>query len=82
MNKLREIRQSKKISQWSLAQKSKVHQSRISLTENDLIEPTEQEKKNVAEALGVPVNEIFGEVDSTAVSEKDNQRKKAVLRQK
>jgi transcriptional regulator with XRE-family HTH domain len=59
MNNLREIRKSKGISQWSLAQRSKVHQSRISLAENGLVELTREEKKRLTDALGVDATEIL-----------------------
>jgi hypothetical protein len=36
-----------------------IHQSKLSLAENDLIELAEHEKKKLARALGVSVNEIW-----------------------
>lgn len=71
MNQFKEIRQSKSMSQWSLAQRSKVHQSRISLAENGLIELNEDERRRLAEALGVTVSEIFGK-EKTSVGSKKN----------
>lgn len=61
MNKLKEIRFLKGISQWRLAYLSRVHQSRISLSENDLIDLTVDEKKRLAEALCVVPKELFGD---------------------
>jgi DNA-binding XRE family transcriptional regulator len=60
MNKLREIRKTKGISQWRLAYDARVFQSKISLCENGLIEFDEEEKKRIAEALRAPIKEIFG----------------------
>ena len=37
-----------------------IHQSKISMIENGLIEPREDEKKRLAKALGVRVEEIWG----------------------
>lgn len=67
MSGLKDIRiKVKEMSQWKLAQESKVHQSRISLIENGLVEATEDEKKKLAKALNVPVSEIFPEVEVNA----------------
>lgn len=67
MNHLRKFRKEKVISQWRLARDSKVHQSRLSLSENDLVELTGAEKERVASILFPEkrvehaVAEIFGE---------------------
>ena len=60
MNRLHETRFFKNVSQHKLALLAGVHQSRISLIENGLIEPREDEKKRLAKALGVRVEEIWG----------------------
>jgi lambda repressor-like predicted transcriptional regulator len=36
-----------------------IHQSKLSMAENDLIDLTEGEKKKLAKALGASVNEIW-----------------------
>ena len=59
MNKLREIRVLKRITQFQLRLASGIHQSKISLIENGLIESTEDEKKRIAKALGVEVEKIW-----------------------
>jgi len=59
MRQLKEIRFFKKINQHQLALLSQVHQSRISLIENGLVEPTEDEKKKIAKALGVEVEMLW-----------------------
>jgi len=61
MNCLKETRFFKGISQHKLAFLAQVHQSRISLIENNLIEPHDDEKKRLAKALGVQVGEIWGD---------------------
>jgi transcriptional regulator with XRE-family HTH domain len=65
MNKLREIRFYKRISQFKLAALSRVHQSKISLIENDLIDLNRDEKERIAEALGMTLEEIFGDKKSS-----------------
>ena len=57
MMDLREARYVKRLSQWKLALKSKVHQSRISLIENG--HPSkEYEKERLAKAMGLEINDI------------------------
>jgi transcriptional regulator with XRE-family HTH domain len=63
MNHLREVRFKKRLNQYRLALLTQVHQSRISLIENDLIEPRDYEKKKLAEALGVKSEDLFPEDD-------------------
>lgn len=63
MNRLKEIRFFKNVSQYELAKKADVHQSRISLIENDLSAPRSHEIKKIAEALGVKEDEIWGEAE-------------------
>ena len=59
-NKLREFRSiPDKISQWNLALKSDVRQSRISLIENCLVKPTARERIRLAEALKKNIDEVF-----------------------
>lgn len=53
MNPLRVLRKEKGLSEWKLAKISQVKQSRISLIENDLLLPTNLERKKLGEALGV-----------------------------
>lgn len=58
-NKLREFRIMPHISQYELALRSGVYQSRISLIENFLVKPTTHEKTKLAQALNQQENEIF-----------------------
>lgn len=59
-NKLREFRSiPDKVSQWNLALKSDVRQSRISLIENCLVKPTVRERIRLAEALHKDIDEVF-----------------------
>ncbi|MBW1853311.1 MAG: helix-turn-helix transcriptional regulator [Deltaproteobacteria bacterium] len=59
MNKLKEVRFFEGVSQPLLALKTAIQQSRISLIENELVTPREEEKKKIAEALEVKVRDIF-----------------------
>lgn len=59
MNKPREIRVTKRITQFQLRLLTGIHQSKISMIENGLVEPTEDEKKKIAKALGVGTEEIW-----------------------
>ena len=58
-SKLRITRILKHTSQYALAIISGVFQPRISLIENDLAKPTEEEMKKLAKSLGVKVEYIF-----------------------
>jgi transcriptional regulator with XRE-family HTH domain len=58
-NKLREARVVKRIIQFQLRIATGIHQSKISMIENGLIEPRDDEKKKLAKALGVAPQEIF-----------------------
>jgi transcriptional regulator with XRE-family HTH domain len=64
MNHLREIRVSKRVTQFQLRLSTGIHQSKISLIENGLLEPRKDEKKKLAEALGVNVKEVWGANDA------------------
>ena len=59
MNRLREVRFFKRVTQPLLALKTGIQQSRISLIENELVIPREDEKQKIAEALGTTVQNIF-----------------------
>ena len=60
MNRLREKRVIKRITQFQLRIATGIHQSKISMIENGLIEAREDEKKRLAKALGVRTEEIWG----------------------
>jgi len=60
MNRLRETRAKKRMTQFHLRLATGIHQSKISMIENELIEPNEWEKKKIANALGVIAEEIWG----------------------
>lgn len=59
MNKLREIRVVKRVTQFQLRISTGIQQSKISMIENDLVSPTEDEKKRLARVLGVKVQDIW-----------------------
>jgi len=60
-SKLYRTRVLQRVSQYVIALKTGIQQSRISLIENALIQPKEEEKKKIAKALGVPVQDLFDE---------------------
>jgi transcriptional regulator with XRE-family HTH domain len=59
MNRLRKIRFLEDVTQPLLSFITGIQQSRISLIENGLIIPTEEEKKLIAKALHHKVEKIF-----------------------
>jgi DNA-binding XRE family transcriptional regulator len=59
MNKMREVRARIRISQFRLALETGIVQSKISLIENGLVQPSTEEKLKFAKALEVPVEELF-----------------------
>ena len=48
----------RRMTQWDLKKKTRIHQSKISLFENNYISPTNKEKNLIAKALGYEVDEI------------------------
>jgi transcriptional regulator with XRE-family HTH domain len=65
MNNLRNIRVVKRVTQFQLRLLSGIHQSRISLIENGLIEPRQDEKQRLSKALQVEPEKIWkNETDS------------------
>ena len=67
MDKLRETGVVKRITQFQLRIATGIHQSKISMIENELIEPLENEKKWLGRTLGVSVEEIFPEKGDEAL---------------
>mgnify|MGYP001087848179 CR=1 FL=1 len=65
MSQLREARVVRRITQFQLRIATGIHQSKISMIENGLIEPREDEKQRLANALGVKPEMIWeNETDS------------------
>jgi predicted transcriptional regulator len=58
----REARTDTGMSQWHLQKKARVHQSRISLIERGLVDPTSKERQAIAAALGLSVDQIDWDV--------------------
>lgn len=58
-NRIYENRVLKRISQYVLALHTGIPQSRISIIENELVEPKEEEKKKLSRALNVKIEDIF-----------------------
>ena len=59
MNKLRETRVVRRVTQFQLRIATGIHQSKISMIENGLIEPREDEKRKLVKALGMGEDEIW-----------------------
>ncbi len=60
MNRLREARVLTRITQFQLRLSTGIHQSKISMIENGLIDPREDEKLRLAKALHVRPEQIWG----------------------
>lgn len=60
MNKLRELRVVKRITQFQIRLATGIHQSKISMIENNLVEPRSDEKQKLAKALHMKPEEIWG----------------------
>lgn len=58
-NRLREIRVIKRVTQFRLRLSTGIHQSKISMIENGLMEAREDEKQKLAKALHVKSEEIW-----------------------
>ena len=58
-NNLRVIRAEKRITQFQLRLMTGIHQSKLSMAENDLIELRPEEKNRIAKALGVSIEDIW-----------------------
>lgn len=59
MNKLRETRVVKRITQFQLRINTGIQQSKISLIENGYVEPRDDEKLKLARALGMVPRDLF-----------------------
>lgn len=58
-NRLYETRVLRRISQYVLALQTNIPQPRISIIENELVEAKAEEKRKLAKALGLKVEDIF-----------------------
>ncbi len=59
MNRLREARVVRRITQFQLRLMTGIHQSKISMIENGLIRARDDEQEKLAKALGVSIAELF-----------------------
>ena len=66
-NRLRLIRNLRRKTQVEVALETGLSQTAISNFENDVAEPTPDEKEILAGCLGVSVNDIFGSVDAVEI---------------
>jgi len=58
-NKLYERRVLRRVSQYVIALKTGIQQSKISLIENELVAPRDEEKHKIARALNLKMEEVF-----------------------
>ena len=65
MNRLREIRVVKRVTQFQLRIVTGIHPSKISLIENGFVQPRGDEVKKLSKALGVSPEEIFPRSEAT-----------------
>jgi len=68
MNRLREFRAIRRVTQFQLRLITGINQAKISFIENGLIEPRDDEKKKLSKALGVKPEEIFPSAQGKAES--------------
>ncbi|NHM26331.1 helix-turn-helix transcriptional regulator [Desulfofundulus sp. TPOSR] len=59
MNRIREIRQQKKMTQFELARRTGIHPVNLSKVESGVLRAYPGWRKRIAEALGVTEDEIF-----------------------
>lgn len=59
MNRVFENRVLRRQTQYVLGLQTQIHQSRLSLIERGLILPREDEKKRLAKAFGIRVDDLF-----------------------
>ena len=71
MNRLREIRVVKRVTQFQLRLVTGIHQSKISFIENGLVEPREDEMKRLSRALGVQIHELFPKKETSQEGVRD-----------
>jgi predicted transcriptional regulator len=62
---LREIRARLRVSQWDLRQKTGIHQTKISLFEKGHIKLSDNERRRIAKALKVAINDIDWDTEAT-----------------
>jgi transcriptional regulator with XRE-family HTH domain len=68
LNRLRDVRLLKRITQIQLKLLTGINQTKISWIENGLVKAREDEKKKLAQALTVKVEEIWGTEDENTKS--------------
>ena len=65
MNRLRVLRAEKRMTQFEIRIATGINQSKLSMIENGLIVPSQQEREKIAEALGVKPGRIWGKPKPT-----------------
>ena len=65
-NRLRVLRAERRITQFLLAKKAGMYASQLSYIENGHIQPSDDERRALAKALGVSVQEVFPPSEAVA----------------
>jgi len=58
-NRLRVLRADRELTQFALARKAKVHVTRLSYIERDLVEASDDEREQLAHALSTTISDAF-----------------------
>ena len=65
---LKTVLMQRTMSQFELAQRAKIHDSRLSKIINGWIEPNDNEKAAIAKVLRTPIDQLFASTDSERAS--------------
>jgi DNA-binding XRE family transcriptional regulator len=77
MNKLKEVRFFRRISQFRLSNTVGIAASKLSLVENDLVTLKPDEEKKIADFFQLPVEEIFPPQENTILPKKKSGMQKS-----
>lgn len=58
-NRLRVLRAERRMTQFQLAQKSRINPATVSLIENEHLSPTQEQRERLARALNTDVTDVF-----------------------
>lgn len=65
-NRLRVLRAERRMTQFELAQKSRINPATVSLIENEHLSPTPEQRDRLARALKARIADVFPEPESIA----------------
>lgn len=64
MNRLRQVRKERGLTQFELAKRTGIHPTEIGKVERGILKPFPRWRKKLSQALGVPEDQLFGEAQS------------------